>query len=125
MSGRTMRARLDRLGVNLPQKKGPTCRYHGTVCEMGANWPAPYPGNQMDDDLWDWILSLKRTDAEPAEQHPRTVWAIDRHEQVPEAELQQEQREYEELLASLQARNDQLEAQLRDERDTAPSNEGD
>lgn len=113
MSSRDIRARLDRLSKLLGESdRGvPVCRFHGTACRLGVNWPLPYPG-RPEDDLLDLLAEARRhVGAEPFT-HPRDLWRTDRHEQVPPDELARQKREAEELLAAARARNDQLEAEI-------------
>lgn len=118
MTSRDIRARLDRLTKVLGEQpqKVPVCRFHGTACRMGVNWPLPFP-QERDVPLLDYIRELEQASGEELEPHPRDVWRTDTHEVVPQAELDEEERQLQELLVSLQARNDQIEAELRDERD--------
>lgn len=97
----------------------PVCRFHSVHCRMGANWPTERPGTEMDE-LLDLITVARRKQGLPVEPHPREVWAVDRHEKVPKAELRQQQQETQELLAAARARNDQIEAELQGEQ--APIN---
>ncbi|MFJ2964250.1 hypothetical protein ACIPIC_18365 [Streptomyces collinus] len=113
MSSRGIRARLDRLAKVLgePGTNAPVCRFHGTACRLGANWPLPYPG-RVDDDLLDLIGDAKRSCGLEVTPHPRDLWATNRHELVPPAELARQKQEFEELLAAAKARTDQEEAEL-------------
>lgn len=119
MSSRDIRSRLDRLTKVLGEvtSKVPTCRFHGTACRMGANWPLPWPHTRQDIALRDLIRESQIKAGKEVGPHPRDVWRTDQHEKVPEAELRQRERELEELLASLRAMNDQMEAEMREEHD--------
>lgn len=116
MSGRNIRARLDRIAKALGEEKrdGPVCRFHGQHCRMGANWPLAYEEGPLDE-LLDIRAAGRRRRGLEVEPHPRDLWAIDAHELVPLEELARERREVEELLARLRAENDQMEAELRGE----------
>ncbi|MFF4836581.1 hypothetical protein [Streptomyces sp. NPDC001315] len=118
MSSRTIRARLDRLAKALgePARDAPVCRFHGTHCRLGINWPLPYPG-RPEDDLLDLVAEARRHVGKEPLVHPRDLWATDRHEQVPPEELAREKQELEELLAAARARNDQIETALAAGRD--------
>lgn len=109
MSSRSIRGRLDKLGAP-PATAGPVCRFHGEHCQMGARWPTERP--PAPDDLLDLVINGRKAAGLPYEQHPRDRWATDRHEQVPDAELRQEEREMAELLADLKAKNARTEAEL-------------
>jgi hypothetical protein len=113
VSSRDIRARLDRLAKVLgePGSNMPVCRFHGTACRLGANWPLPYPG-RVEDDLLDLIGDAKRHCGLEVAPHPRDLWATNRHELVPPAELARQKQEFEELLAAAKARVDQEEAEL-------------
>ncbi|MFI6856508.1 hypothetical protein [Streptomyces sp. NPDC050416] len=113
MSSRNLRARIDRLAKVLgePGTNAPVCRFHGTACRLGANWPLPYPG-RVDDDLLDLIGDAKRSCGLEVAPHPRDLWATNRHELVPPAELARQKQQFEKLLAAAKARNDQEEAEL-------------
>ncbi|WP_328449890.1 hypothetical protein OG780_19395 [Streptomyces sp. NBC_00386] len=89
----------------------PVCRFHGVHCRMGARWPTERPDQEMDE-LLDLIASGRRKAGLPVEPHPRDVWATDRHEKVPRAELRQQAQEAQELLAEARVRNDQMEAAI-------------
>lgn len=117
MSSRDIRARLDRLAKALSEQKPhePVCRFHGTACRLGANWPLRYEPGPLDDLLDMRAAGRFRRGLEP-EPHPRELWAVDRHERVPAEELAREEREAEELLVSVRARNDQILAELLAER---------
>lgn len=114
MSGRNIRARLDRLTKALGEQQpaGPVCRFHNVHCRMGANWPLKREP-QPEDDLLDLLADAQRSVGKVPAPHPRDVWATDTHELVPLEELARERREAEELLAAARARNDQIEAGLR------------
>lgn len=100
----------------------PVCRFHGVHCRMGANWPTERPDQEMDE-LLDIMAAGRRKAGLPVEPHPREVWAVDRHERVPKAELRQRDEEAQALLAAARARNDQIEAELRGERVAAAEEE--
>lgn len=114
MSSRDIRARIDRLAKVIGEQgqKVPTCRFHGKACEMGRRWPLPFPEDH-ESALLDWLRELKEHRGEELEPHPRDVWRTDAHEVVPQAELDERERETQALLARLRADNDQAEAQLR------------
>ncbi|MFE5872126.1 hypothetical protein ACFQ6V_26245 [Streptomyces roseifaciens] len=113
MSGRNIRGRLARLVDQLPDAcTGPVCRYHGVVCQLGRNWPVDRPADPFDE-VRDLIRQVRIERGSPVDPDPRELWAVDEHEQLPEAVLLQEEREVVVLIAGLQARNDQVEAQLR------------
>lgn len=119
MSSREIRARIERLtkAMGERQPQGPVCRFHARACRMGANWPLPWPGLKADAELIDLFRAAHIRVGKEVGPHPRDIWQTDAHEVVPQAELDKEARELQELLVSLQARNDQIVAQLRDERD--------
>lgn len=116
MSSRNIRARIDRLAKLLGEQNtdAPVCRFHGTSCRLGANWPLAYEP-RPDDDLLDLLADARRHCGLEVAPHPRDVWRTDRHEQVPADELARQKREADELLTALRARNDQLEAEIRGE----------
>ncbi|MER5473731.1 hypothetical protein [Streptomyces sp. NPDC002685] len=93
----------------------PVCRFHGVHCRMGANWPMERPQEPFDA-LLELVIEARRSRGMPTDPHPRDLWQTDRHEKVPKAELRQREQETQELLAAATARNDQIEAGLRDER---------
>ncbi|MFF4839268.1 hypothetical protein ACFY2G_04295 [Streptomyces collinus] len=105
MSSRSFRARLDRVAAALgePTAEAPVCRFHGTACRLGLNWPLPYVPGPLDD-----LLDLMN-----AAPHPRQLWAVDRHERVPPAELAREKEELAQLIAEKTAENDRAEAAMR------------
>lgn len=117
MSARDIRARLDRLTKALSEQKpaDPVCRFHKTACRMGANWPLRYEPGPLDD-LLDIRAAGRRSRGLEVEPHPRDLWAVDRHERVPQEELDREEREVEELLTAIRANNDQILAEIRGER---------
>ncbi|MGX9887354.1 hypothetical protein [Streptomyces sp. NPDC002276] len=98
----------------------PVCRFHGVHCELGANWPLDRavvdPAGVQFDELLDMIHRGRRAAGLPTDAHPRDLWAVDRHEQVPAAELAERERHAAELLAKAKADNAALEAQLQGER---------
>lgn len=110
---RRLGSRLDRLEQAVtPSEDGPTCRYHGQHCQMGRNWPLPYePG--IEDDLLDLIGEARRSVGLEVAPHPRELWAVDRHELVPPAELAREKQELDRLIAEKTAENDRVEAAMR------------
>lgn len=114
MSSRDIRARLDRLAKALGEQRpdDPVCRFHGTACRLGANWPLPYE-ERPDDALLALFADARRSLGLEVAPHPRELWAVDRHEQVPAEELARKKQEGEELLVAARARNDQLEAEIR------------
>lgn len=117
---RRLAARLGRLEEAVaPPADGPVCRFHGQHCEMGRNWPldraaADPVGVQMDD-LMAMIQRGRREAGLPADPTPCELWAVERHEQVPAAELAQYAREAAEALAEAKAKNAVIEAELRGE----------
>ncbi|NMI57100.1 MULTISPECIES: hypothetical protein [unclassified Streptomyces] len=117
MTSRDIRARIDRLtkAIGEQQPNVPVCRFHGTACRLGANWPLRYEEGPVDDLLDIRAAGLRRLGLE-VEPHPRDLWATDRHERVPQEELDRQKRELEELIAAQRAKNDQVEAELRDAR---------
>jgi hypothetical protein len=112
---RRLGTRLARLEELAPQATGtPECKFHGVHCQLGANWPLPYPRDQ-EIELVDLIRDAQRATGQEVEPHPREVWATDRHERVPDEEIAQRERELAEALAQAKAWNDALEAQIRGE----------
>jgi hypothetical protein len=106
---RRLHARLDRIAQAVtPPTDGPVCRFHGQHCQMGRNWPLPYPGC-VEDDLYDFFIGMGVRD----EPHPRDVWMTDLHEQVPPAELAAEKEELARLIAEAEARVAAEEAALK------------
>ncbi|MFE9391189.1 hypothetical protein [Streptomyces sp. NPDC006784] len=116
MSGRQMRARLDKLAetLGLAGEQGPVCRFHGTACVMGARWPLERPADPMDD-LRDLIIEAHEAMGSPCDPHPRDLWRTDRHELVPLSELAEQAAELELLLAEARAENEETIARLRGE----------
>lgn len=117
MSSRNLRNRIDRLAKTIGEQGArlSVCRFHGEACHMGARWPLPWPASSLDE-LRDLVRDGRRKAGRPLDPDPRELWAVERHEAVPQAELDQRAREYEQLLARLKAENDQIEAQLCEER---------
>lgn len=117
---RKIGARLDRLEQAVaPSVDGPVCRFHGQHCQMGRNWPldravADPVGWQMND-LVELIREAERAAGLPVGPSASELWAVDRHEQVPAAELAQRARELAEALAAAEAENEAMEAQIRGE----------
>lgn len=114
MSGRSMRARIERLGiaVNAP---APECRNHGRVCAMGADWPQPYIHDQ-EDELFEWLAEV-RGGMGPSR---RERWVTHVHERVPAAEIAQRNREVAEAVAEAHAKNERILADLIAEREERP-----
>lgn len=83
---------------------------------MGARWPTVRP--PAPDELLDLVIAGRKAAGLPYEPHPRDVWATDRHERVPDAELREGKREAAELLDRLKAKNERTLAELRGERET-------
>ncbi|MFC4500667.1 MULTISPECIES: hypothetical protein [Streptomyces] len=120
MSSRSLRARLDRLGITAVTTGVPECRYHGVHCQLGAYWPldravVDSTGVQMDE-LLDLIAQGRRKAGLPVAPHPRELWAVNAHERVPEAEIAQRNRETAALIAEAKAKNAVMEAEIRGER---------
>ena len=88
----------------------PECRHHGTVCGLGVNWPQPYIHDQ-EDELREWLGEVRGD----LGRSRRERWAINVHERVPAAEIEQRKRDLAEALAELKAENAAIEAQLRGE----------
>ncbi|MDX2708095.1 hypothetical protein PV350_35410 [Streptomyces sp. PA03-6a] len=124
MSSRNIRARLDKLAAQLgaPGQQA-ECKRHGQACAMGANWPIPYPGQSIDD-LLDLVIVARISKGEEPRRHPRDVWATDEHVPWTAAELEQQARELEELVAAQREKNDQIEAQIRADRDQQIGEQG-
>jgi hypothetical protein len=118
VSSREIRARIERLTKVLGEQQPnvPVCRFHAKACRMGANWPLPWPGLEADAELIDMVRAAHIKVGKEVGPHPRDVWQTDAHEVVPQAELDEQERELQALLATVRARNDQLEAELRGER---------
>lgn len=118
MSNRNLRSRLDKLAQAIGDQKGnaAVCRFHSVHCRMGANWPLPWPGLEADAELIDLVRAAHISVGNEVGPHPRDVWQTDAHEVVPQAELDEQERELQALLAAVRARNDQLEAELRADR---------
>ncbi|MFJ9474724.1 hypothetical protein ACIRRI_06870 [Streptomyces mirabilis] len=99
----------------------PVCRFHGTHCRLGDNWPIERPPEPFDA-----LLDLRAAGREklglPAEPHPRDVWQTDRHEKVPKSELRERRQEIDQAVAVQRAKNDQILAELRDERAATEGN---
>lgn len=109
---RRLTARLGRLEAAVTRPGGgPVCRFHGTACQMGRNWPLPYEASPMDE-LLDLHAAGRRAAGLEVAPHPRDLWAVNRHEQVPPAELAREKAEIDRLIAEQQARNAAIEAEL-------------
>jgi len=114
---RRLTTRLARLEQAAPPPiDAPECRYHGTYCQLGANWPLDRTvvdpaGVQMDDFL-DLLHQAHRKAGLPVGPHPRELWAVDAHERVPEAEIAQRDRETAEALAEAHAKNERILAEL-------------
>lgn len=89
----------------------PVCRFHGVHCRMGARWPTERPAQEMDE-LLDLMAAGRRKAGLPVAPHPREVWATDRHEKVPKAELRRWDQETQELLAEARDHNAQMEAAI-------------
>jgi hypothetical protein len=118
---RRLTARLARIEQAVtPTPDGPVCRFHGLHCQMGRNWPlhrsiADPAGWQMND-LVDLIREARRAAGLPVEPSPQELWAVNRHERVPDAELAAARAETARLIAEAEAENAVLEAQIRGER---------
>lgn len=118
MSARSMRARLDRLGVGAATVSVPECRHHGQTCGMGLNWPQPYIHDQ-EDDLVEMVTAARRACGRETTPTRRERWEIHVHERVLAAEIEQRAREVAELIAAQKAKNEQLLAELLAERDAS------
>jgi hypothetical protein len=109
---RRLDARLARLEQAAPKVvDAPECRHHGTACAMGLNWPQPYVHGH-EDELQEWLAELGGEDLGPSR---RERWSIHTHERVPQAEIEQRERELAEAIAAAEAKNAALEAQIRGE----------
>lgn len=111
MSSRSMKGRLDKLAARQVPPAGAECRFHGTECQMGARWPAPRPVHPVDEFI-DMIREAKLSDGQPVGPHPRDVWATDRHERVPDAEIRERAAELAELIAEAEAENEVMYAAI-------------
>ncbi|WP_093721027.1 hypothetical protein [Streptomyces sp. DI166] len=104
----------------IPVAGGAECRFHSVFCQLGAVWPLDRavvdPAGVQLDELRDLQAQGRRAAGLPPRPHPRELWAVDRHERVPAAELAQREREAAEALAAALARNAAIEAELRGER---------
>lgn len=122
MSSRSIRVRLDRLdSMSSAATSGPVCRFHGTVCRMGADWPAERPHDPVDT-VRDLCRVARLRGGLPVDPDPRTLWAVQRHEQVPAAELLEREREVQAAIATARADNDQTLARLlTDQQDRNPT----
>lgn len=110
MSTRSLRSRLDKLG-RPSGEDGPVCRWHGTACQMGRRWPLPFEGHGGDE-LAEMIEGARRRQGQPATPTRRERWAHQDHEQLPQAELEQDARELAELIAAAEAENERIIADL-------------
>ncbi len=106
MSGRTMKARLDRLGNPSP-KPGAVCRYHGVHCQLGARWPLRY-AEYHDAGLIDMIRNAKIRCGHEVGPDPREVWATDRHDRLSRKEVDAQEREMAELIAEAKEVNEEV-----------------
>lgn len=117
MSGRSMRARLDRIAAQLGvDDQRPECRFHGLACGLGNTWPLPYP-EDAEASLAKYLRELRREAGEEVGPSPRDLWEMGIHDLVTEAEKRQREAELQELLAALRADNEAGLAQLLAERD--------
>nr|WSY53799.1 hypothetical protein OG999_29270 [Streptomyces sp. NBC_00886] len=113
---RRLYARLGKLEqAVIPPADGPTCKFHGLRCGMGANWPLPYEPGPFDE-LLDLHATARRARGHGVSPTPRELWAVARHEEVPAAELARKKEEVGELIATQVAKNERILAELLAER---------
>lgn len=109
---RRLSARLGRLEEAVTvAEDAPVCRFHGTACRLGRNWPLPYEPGPLDE-LLDLHAAGRRAAGMPVSATPRELWAVERHELVPPAELAAERAELGQLIAEQKAVNAAIEAEL-------------
>lgn len=95
MSNRSMRSRLDRLGVQ-PANEGTWCVHHGLACRMGAEPLA---------EIYVMVVEAQR-------QLGQDVPPLDEHRAATPEERRQYEAETAQALAEARARNAAIEAEL-------------
>lgn len=97
---RDVNTRLDRLAGNLRGPAEPLCIHHGSACGIGTRELS---------ELYRMVIEAKRAQGQE-------VPPLDEHRLMTAEERKQYKREAGELLAAVQAKNDQIDAELRDEK---------